>query len=391
MKDLKRHKKIMLIISIGLLLIIVGSGFLAKTILTNQDKYKKVKSEQTEKIEKVILKENLTYEINTDIKILFLISENNKVKILNKEEMIDTSTLGEQEITISYEANGKIKKHRQKIKIIDTIAPMIEYKKEIEATVGEKIDLLKDVKVRDNSNENINVHIEGTYDINKEGVYSLKYIAVDSSNNKKEEAFTLTVKKKKVPIDPEITDQFITTKGFQGYTKNGLTYIDGILIANKTYSLPSSYNPGLTNETSGAFNQMKIDAKSMGLNLEIISGFRSYTSQSTIYNNYVSKDGREKADTYSARAGHSEHQTGLAIDINSLYTSFENTEEGKWLKENSYKYGFILRYPKGKEEITGYMYEPWHYRYVGTKLATKLYNNGSWLTIEEYFGITSQY
>lgn len=399
MKDLKRHKKIMLIISIGLLLIIVGSGFLAKTILTNQDKYKKVKSEQTEKIEKVILKENLTYEINTDIKILFLISENNKVKILNKEEMIDTSTLGEQEITISYEANGKIREHRQKIKIIDTIAPMIECKKEIETIIGEKIDLLKNVKVTDNSNETIQATIEGEYDTNKEGIYQLKYIAVDSSNNKKEESFTLIVKKKPVVIEEKPKEKdpnnqesnFVTSNGFEGYTKNGLTYIDGVLIANKTYSLPSSYNPGLTSETREAFNQMKMDAKSVGLNIEIISGFRSYSSQDIIYNNYVSKDGREKADRYSARAGHSEHQTGLAIDINSLYTSFENTEEGKWLKENSYKYGFILRYPKGKEEITGYMYEPWHYRYVGRKFATKLYNNGSWLTIEEYFGITSKY
>ena len=197
--------------------------------------------------------------------------------------------------------------------------------------------------------------------------------------------------KEKNPSNQESIANFVTNNGFQGYTKNGLTYIDGVLIANKTYSLPSNYNPGLTSETGEAFNQMKMDAQNSGLNIEIISGFRSYARQNTIYNNYVSRDGKESADRYSARAGHSEHQTGLAIDINSLNTSFENTEEGKWLKENSYKYGFILRYPKGKEEITGYMYEPWHYRYVGRELATKLYSNGSWLTIEEYFGITSQY
>lgn len=400
MKNLKINRKTLLVI-ILICTVLITSGFIIRTILIDYKKDQKKEQKQSKEIEEILFKDNLNFEINTNLKILSLINESNKVKILNEDDNIDTSTLGEKEIIVHYELENKIKKQKKKIKIIDTVAPVIEYKKEIETTIGEKFDLLTDVKAIDNSNEIINVTIEGEYDINKEGIYHLKYIAVDSSNNKKEESFTLTVKKKPVvieekpkeknPNNQEPTTTFVTNNGFQGYTKNGLTYIDGVLIANKTYSLPSSYNPGLTNETSEAFNQMKMEARNVGLNIEIISGFRSYSSQNIIYNNYVSKDGREKADRYSARAGHSEHQTGLAVDINSLYTSFENTEEGKWLKENSYKYGFILRYPKGKEEITGYMYEPWHYRYVGRELATKLYSNGSWLTIEEYFGITSQY
>ena len=136
---------------------------------------------------------------------------------------------------------------------------------------------------------------------------------------------------------------------------------------------------------------MQADAASQGISLSIISGFRSYSRQSTLYNNYVNRDGKAAADTYSARAGHSEHQTGLAADINSLYQSFIDTPEGKWLNNNCHKYGFIIRYPKGKESITGYIYEPWHIRYVGVDIATSLYNGGNWISLEEYLGITSKY
>ena len=136
---------------------------------------------------------------------------------------------------------------------------------------------------------------------------------------------------------------------------------------------------------------MKNDAKNNNINLYIRSGFRSYNTQVSLYNNYVKRDGKAAADTYSARAGHSEHQTGLAADINSLDQSFINTKEGKWLNDNCYKYGFIIRYPKGKESITGYIYEPWHIRYVGTDISSKLYNNGNWITLEEYLGIDSKY
>ena len=119
------------------------------------------------------------------------------------------------------------------------------------------------------------------------------------------------------------------------------------------------------------------------------SGFRSYYDQRYIYNGYVSRDGVAAADRYSARAGHSEHQSGMAIDVNSTSTSFKDTPEGIWLRDNCHLYGFIIRYPEGKEHITGYMYEPWHIRYVGVELATKIKESG--LCLEEYFGITSAY
>lgn len=169
----------------------------------------------------------------------------------------------------------------------------------------------------------------------------------------------------------------------------GLTYINGVLVVNKTYSLPDNYNPGVDDEANAALQNMFRAAKADGVTLEIISGFRSYDRQTQLYNNYVSRDGVAAADRYSARAGHSEHQTGLAFDLNSLEESFGETKEGKWLKEHCHEYGFIIRYPKEKEEITGYMYEPWHVRYLGEAVAKSVTESG--LCLEEYLNVTSAY
>ncbi|MFI3260865.1 MAG: D-alanyl-D-alanine carboxypeptidase family protein [bacterium] len=166
-------------------------------------------------------------------------------------------------------------------------------------------------------------------------------------------------------------------------TVSGIKYIDGILIVNKTYALPSTYAPGLSSALSSAFSTMKTAASKENLSLVITSGYRSYTLQDSIYNNYVKRDGQEEADTYSARPGHSEHQSGLGIDVANY------TNEWDWLAKNAHKYGFIVRYPEGKEHITGYMYEPWHLRYLGVDVATKVYNSG--LCLEEYLNITSVY
>ena len=169
----------------------------------------------------------------------------------------------------------------------------------------------------------------------------------------------------------------------------GATYIKGILIANKTYSLPSTYAPGVDPVAQAALNEMVNAAAEEGIKLYAVSSYRSYSTQATLYNNYVARDGVAAADRYSARAGHSEHQTGLAFDLNSLEQSWGETVEGKWLAANCYKYGFIIRYPKDKEGVTGYMYEPWHVRYLGKDIASDVYKSGKCL--EEYLGITSKY
>lgn len=171
---------------------------------------------------------------------------------------------------------------------------------------------------------------------------------------------------------------------------DGVTYIQGVMIVNKTYSLPQSYNPnGLTAETKAAFAELQAAASADGLSIYSVSDFRSYEAQDTLYNNYVARDGKEAADTYSARPGHSEHQTGLTIDCNYAGDAFHDTPEAKWLENNAWKYGFIIRFPKGKEDKTGYKYESWHIRYVGKDMAKKIYDSG--LCLEEYFGIESKY
>ena len=187
------------------------------------------------------------------------------------------------------------------------------------------------------------------------------------------------------------TDQVINSQKFTVSGQTGFTYVNGILVVNKSYSVPATYNPGgLLPEVQAAFARMSAAARDeAGLRLWVYSGFRSYDRQSTIYNNYVGLYGRNVADTFSARPGHSEHQTGMAIDVNCADDSFIGTPEAIWLANNSYKYGFIIRYPQGKQNITGFKYEPWHVRYLGVYNATAVYQSG--LTLEEYLKVDSVY
>ena len=137
---------------------------------------------------------------------------------------------------------------------------------------------------------------------------------------------------------------------------------------------------------------MLADAKKAGFILDAFSGYRSYDYQKTLYENYVARDGQDAADRYSARPGYSEHQTGLVYDIGEvgkeslwLTETFGETEAGRWLRDHAHHYGFIMRYPQGKEDITGYMYESWHFRYVGVEVATTIFEQQS--TLEEYLGV----
>lgn len=312
---------------------------------------------------------------------------------LVSDEKINTNKLGTIKIEVTIQ-NILKKNHTYEfeVTIVDEEKPIITYKKEIIGSKGKTTDLLKNVKVVDNSLEELDVHVEGNYDFNEVGEYTIYYVAKDSSGNEAKEEAKIIVKDNNTSNVTTVADRvFTTAKGFQGVTKNGITTIDGILIVNKTYSLPESYGNGLTSETQSAFEKMRDYAKKEGLTIYIDSGFRSYAKQKSEYNYFVARDGKEEADTYSARPGYSEHQTGLTFDVNSNGPSFNHTREAKWLSDNCYQYGFILRYPEGKEAETGYMYESWHFRYVGKELASKLYNNGNWITLESYFGITSIY
>lgn len=373
----KRKKRIRKSIYIILILIII----IVLILVFKKDKYN------------IKLIDNLNIEVNSTITNLDLIKDTSNCNIISEEEKIDTSKLGKKDINILIkDKNNKEHNYPISINIVDTTIPSIEYKDYLTTTLGKKIDLLENVSVTDNSNEDIDVSIEGDYSFDKVGIYKLYYVAKDSSGNVCKKEFTLEVEDSNM-VDNNTDDiiEFTTSKGFSGITKNGVTYIDGVLVVNKTYSLPDNYGNGLTSTTTNAFYKMQAASKLENLNIYLSSGFRSYSTQDRIYNNYVARDGKVAADTYSARPGYSEHQSGLAFDVNQINDTFNDSAEAKWLANNCYKYGFILRYPKGKEDITGYKYESWHFRYVGVDLATKLYNNGNWITLEEYFGITSAY
>ena len=167
------------------------------------------------------------------------------------------------------------------------------------------------------------------------------------------------------------------------------TYVNGILVVNKTYALPRSYAPGWDAQATSALYEMFAAAKNDGISLWVCSGYRSYSDQAYIYRGYVNRDGQAEADRYSARAGHSEHQSGLAFDLNETTYAFGESAAGKWVAAHAHEYGFILRYPENKESVTGYRYEPWHVRYLGKEMAQKVFESG--LCLEEYLGITSEY
>ena len=165
------------------------------------------------------------------------------------------------------------------------------------------------------------------------------------------------------------------------------------IIVNKKHFLTADYNNGENPEAGKQVRQLIADMQREGFAIsDTYSGFRSYQYQEQLYNGYVAANGQVEADKVSARPGYSEHQTGLAFDIISSRGELlgetnakEDEAAVEWLHKNMHRYGFVLRYIKGKEAITGYNYEPWHIRYVGQD-AEKIYQSA--LTLEEYYGVT---
>ncbi len=303
----------------------------------------------------------------------------NNEKIIKNDDSGNITALDKGEATITVTTyNGKTDKCRIIIK--DEPEDFELSKKEINLREGKRTTLR--VKLP-----------EGT------ASYGMKFLTDDTDiiniKQSNETAIIEAVKEGKAIIKVKLHNgtekscNVTVTKGPVIEIIDGVTYMDGILIVNKSYPLPKNYGNGLDKKAESAFNKMAADALKDNISLRIVSGYRSYDTQAELYESYCIRSGQKEADRFSARPGHSEHQSGLAMDINSVYDSFAFTEEAKWLKDNCYKYGFIIRYPEDKEDITGYKYESWHIRYVGRELAEYLYKNN--LTLEEYFGIKSEY
>ena len=260
--------------------------------------------------------------------------------------------------------------------------------------------------------DNINVITSNEYDKNISNYLTLSYFNIDNldryikyenNDNKFTSVYDTTTIKDNYNYEDTVT--FVNAYLDKDYYTNDIVLskeeekkID--VIVNKYYKLSKDYEPDdltkidskfasgsnqrLRKEAAIKFEEMAAEALKNGYKIYAGSTYRSYDYQLGLYNRYVAKDGFDEAETYSARAGYSEHQLGLAVDIINGKWEYlsENDEEYEWLIDNSYKYGFILRYPRGKEYITGYVFEDWHFRYLGIDLATKVYN--SKLTYDEY-------
>lgn len=243
------------------------------------------------------------------------------------------------------------------------------------------------------TNESINILLKNDYIEDITNIISIEYF-----NEDKLERYINYYHKEELDIETILT--YVNIGLDNEYYTNIINIEDPkslSVLVNKYNRLQSNYVPSnlktinpkygsgsLRQEAATAFEKMCEAAKKDKIYIYGGSGYRSYSYQQNLYNRYVSQNGKKEADTFSARAGFSEHQTGLAMDILNHTWNYidESDKEYTWLINNSYKYGYILRYLKNKEHITGYIYEPWHYRYVGIELATEITKLG--ITYDEY-------
>jgi len=210
-----------------------------------------------------------------------------------------------------------------------------------------------------------------------------------------QEVTTLTQEVTDLPVDTTSTEEvFSQSENIITNVDVQPTYINNVLIVNSNHPLPQSYAPssdmvygenGLIAEVQQSFDLMNTDAINDGIYLTINSGYVSYDEQNTRYQNALANYGSDYANHYVDQAGYSESQTGYSILLNSADQTFDTTAEAQWVAENCYKYGFIVRYPQGKESITGKGYRSYQIRYVGVDMATQIYTQG--LCLEEYLGI----
>lgn len=356
MKKKKRTKKLLILTSIFVILIAIISIYFIMKNIFNPNK----------------INENKLKELGY--------SSSDITTILNNEDYLNYALSNEYESNLISVINNK----NFKIEYLDSYLSYL--KDNDKAPIDDAIYLI---------NNDINyTYSKGLMNIVKEK-YFLKtrlerYINYQNKNNSLN--------------NNEIIKRVNSDVDYEFYTniQNSDVSFGNLLICNKHYKLSSTYTGNLVtmdnkytrksgsqldNVAYEAFKNLSDAAKDEGLYILNQSAYRSYSSQQSIYNNYLNTKGRTWTDKWSARPGHSEHQTGLALDVGTYTTieldDFEFTKEFTWMQNNAYKYGFILRYPDGKEYITGYGYEPWHYRYVGVDAATIIQNEN--ITYEEYY------
>ena len=341
--------------------------------------YSNLEIEELEKLSDEEL--NIIYKYNYNSNLIYIVTSENYNK--DKLDLYLNYTLKNSDIDylkifnlINHESfkEENIDKYITHLKTFDNIDGIIKYVNEY---------------------ENKNIKLDSTtLSLINEKYFIIDYL--DRYLNYYEKHKDLSYKEIITRVNSNLDYEFYTDSNKSDLTKemytlvNKYNYLDKDYVPNNLVSVTGIYardKAQLVDVAYDNFVKMADDARKNSLTIKVTTGYRSYDFQSTLYNNYVKADGVKNADTYSARPGYSEHQLGYSADLtnakNVSFDEFETTEEYKWLKDNAHKYGFILRYPKDKEYITGYMFESWHYRYVGVDIATYIYENN--ITYEEYY------
>lgn len=297
--------------------------------------------------------------------------------------------VGSYDLQINYKLYGRVKVENVKIIVKDTIKPnFTKLPEKIEVNQGfNPDDLSSYFTAEDLSPFEIKIDTK-ELNSNQSGEYEVTVTATDKYNNENVKNIKIIVKeeeKNSSEINRNERNQNIENQSTP-YTVSSPRYVNGIMIVNKKNPVPYNYTPYENAEAGKQVRSLISEMQTLGFNISnSYSGFRSFETQARLYQNYVNNHGQAKADTFSARAGYSEHQTGLAFDLlHGDGTLVENNNEVNWIAQNAHRFGFIVRYKAGKEHITGYQAEPWHLRYVGN-IATDIYHSG--LTLEEYLGV----
>lgn len=363
---------ITLIIIVCISLAVVGTIFIMR-ILKSNDETVELASKYSEKAIKV-MKESNNYDLINN-------KEYSKtVEVLLEEQELNNKYLDEY-YKIEYKNITNFAQNINKLLAKEYNAEEINY---IISQQVNNINILLDMK----HFEILNYKDITNFDITKID----RYIAYQEKNTNYDTKTVVTY----VNIGLDL-------KGYSSYTSytKEEAQNDLAILVNKYHKLPDDYEPDdlvylsysnggyryqLRKEAALHFEELTEVAKIDNVIFYPFSAYRSFSVQNTLYNNYKRRDGEEKADTYSARPGFSEHQTGLAIDVRSSTLNDNLTNKDyEWMLNNSYKYGFIVRYPKGKQHITQFIEEPWHIRYLGVELATKVHDSN--LTYDEYYDL----
>lgn len=382
---MKKKRKLKIKNLLILIIIIIILIFLL-LVLFNKDNntledigYSNLEIEELEKLSDEEL--NTIYKYNYNSNLIYIITSENYIK--EKLDLYINYTLKYSDIDylkifnlINHKdfKNKNIEKYIKYLKEYDNINGIIKY-------VNNYSD--KDIKIDDTTLSLIN-----------EKYFIIDYL--DRYLNYYNENKDLSYKEVITRINSNLDYEFYTNSKESDISKemftlvNKYNYLKKDYIPNNLVNVTGKYardKAQLVDIAYDNFVKMADAARKENLTIKITTGYRSYNFQSTLYNNYVKADGVKNADTYSARPGYSEHQLGYSADLtnakNVSFGNFENTNEYKWLQKNAHKFGFIMRYPKDKEYITGYMFESWHYRYVGVDIATYIYENN--ITYEEYY------